>query len=351
MRPLRFLFAATAAVALLTWPASAQQNLTLTIFERYLESLRQQAGIPGLSGAVLYRNTPLWEKGLGQQDVERALPATPTTPYLIGNVTQAVSSTMALVCLERADLSLSDPVARWTALIPGPTTTVGDVLRHTTAGSGFLYNPSAFAALTPVLEDCGDRPLPRLMVEFVLDRVAMFDSVPGHDIGTPGDPVRDLFDATQLGRYDAAIADLALPYRSDRSGRVTVGQYPLRGLNASTGLISTVRDLAKFLEALDTGVLLRADTLAAAWNNVSASGASTPTGLGWFVQSYRGERIVWQFGHLPDAHSALVIVVPGRQLTFILLANSDRLSAPFPLASGDVTVSLFAQLFLRTFVP
>ena len=42
--------------------------------------------------------------------------------------------------------------------------------------------------------------------------------------------------------------------------------------------------------------------------------------------------------------------MPGRDITLILLANSDGLSAPYTLANGDVTASLFAKLFLRLFV-
>ena len=76
-----------------------------------------------------------------------------------------------------------------------------------------------------------------------------------------------------------------------------------------------------------------------------------PTGLGWFVQGYNGQPIVWQFGSVEGAYSSLILKVPNRRLTFILLANSDGLSAPFSLSSGDVTNSTFARLFLRSFVP
>jgi CubicO group peptidase (beta-lactamase class C family) len=69
-------------------------------------------------------------------------------------------------------------------------------------------------------------------------------------------------------------------------------------------------------------------------------------GLGWFVQFYRGERVVWHFGSVPG-YSALILKLPARRITFIVLANSDGLSAPFQLTSGDITKSLFATLFLR----
>ena len=50
---------------------------------------------------------------------------------------------------------------------------------------------------------------------------------------------------------------------------------------------------------------------------------------------------------MANGYSSLILKVPSRQLTFLLLANGDGLSAPFQLQSGDVTRSLFATLFLR----
>ena len=74
-----------------------------------------------------------------------------------------------------------------------------------------------------------------------------------------------------------------------------------------------------------------------------------PTGLGWFVQKYNAETVVWQFGMMTNGYSSLILKLPARRLTLILLANSDGLSSPFDLPSGDVTKSLFAVLFLRLF--
>jgi hypothetical protein len=56
---------------------------------------------------------------------------------------------------------------------------------------------------------------------------------------------------------------------------------------------------------------------------------------------------VWQFGVVHNAYSSLIIKLPERNLTFILLANSDRLVEPFQLPAGDVSRSLFATLFLK----
>jgi hypothetical protein len=59
--------------------------------------------------------------------------------------------------------------------------------------------------------------------------------------------------------------------------------------------------------------------------------------------------VVWHFGVSPDAFSSLILKLPDKRLTLILLANSDGLSAPFKLSAGDVTASFFARAFLRIF--
>jgi hypothetical protein len=93
------------------------------------------------------------------------------------------------------------------------------------------------------------------------------------------------------------------------------------------------------------------DTRAAAWTNVTATDQTTfPTGLGWFVQSYKGERVVWHFALVPNAYSSIYLKIPSRRISVILLANSDGLSAPYQLQLGDVTRSIFANLFLRSFL-
>ena len=107
--------------------------------------------------------------------------------------------------------------------------------------------------------------------------------------------------------------------------------------------------LGQFDAALDTYLLLD-ETRAVAWTPRMVGEKQQPTGLGWFVQPYNGELVVWHFGLIPNAYSSLILKIPQRKLTLILLANSDGLSAPFQLQQGDVTRSLFATLFLRLFL-
>ena len=121
-------------------------------------------------------------------------------------------------------------------------------------------------------------------------------------------------------------------------------------MTPGSGLISTVHDLELFDLALKNGQLFRPDELAATWNPpVDGTGQPLPHAYGWFVQTLNGERVVWQFGVSDNASSSLLITLPRRGLTLILLANSHGLVRPFALADGDVSVSPFARLFFSLF--
>lgn len=71
----------------------------------------------------------------------------------------------------------------------------------------------------------------------------------------------------------------------------------------------------------------------------------------WYVQEYRGHRLVWQSGWDEEAgFSALYLKVPERDLTLILLANGEGLWWENRLDRADVERSPFARAFLDRFV-
>ena len=348
------LFLALAGCLAIPSGLGAQQNSLsgLIPFESYLESLRVQAGIPGLSAILIQDGQVVWDRGLGFQNQESRIRATADTPYPIADLNQTLAATLVLQCTEQRRLNLSDPIRRYGESVAEPTATIRQLLSHTSAGAGdsFQYDPERFAKLTRAVEACIEQPFRKTVAVELLERFAMKDSVPGRDVVTPGAVNEPLFSADILDRYRRVLDRLAVPYKVDKRGRLTRTELQPESINAATGLVSTVRDLARFDTALDDGLLLREETRTLAWSNVqSTQNTAIPTGLGWFVQTYRNDRVVWHFGLVPNAYSSLIIKLPERRLTFILLANSDGLSAPFQLDAGDITRSLFATLFLRLY--
>ena len=220
--------------------------------------------------------------------------------------------------------------------------TIEAVLSHTATGS-YRYEPARFAVVADVMAQCGGDYSSSLADE-ILSRFAMIDSVPGGDVLDSSQ--RDQFSSGQLDRYESAFQRLAAPYRIDDRGRATRSAYVTPPTNPATSVVASVLDLAKFDLALRDGLLLSQDTLRLAWLPV----AGGPAGLGWLIQRVGSDTVVWQYGVETDAYSSLMIKVPGRDLTLILLANSDRLAAPHATAVPDVTASVFAKLFFRTFL-
>jgi CubicO group peptidase (beta-lactamase class C family) len=344
------LLVAVVGLSIITGGAAAQ-NLAYSLFERYLEPLRVQAGIPGLSAVIVQEGQVVWERGFGQADVESAIAARPDTPYYVGDITQAFTTALLAQCGESGTLQPHESIRRWVPTAADPPASLRQLLSHTSGVSGgFRYDPARFALLTAVVEACTSDPFRKALARQILDRVAMVDAVPGRDLSNPLVDGAPLFDEAVIDRYRAVLGRLALPYKVDRRGRPTRTDVPSMEIDAASGLVASARDLAKFDAALDAFVLMREDTLAFTWTNSTSQGVATPMALGWFGQTYEGQRLIWHFGLVPDGYSALMLKVPGRRLTLILLANSDGLSAPFSLHEGDVTTSLFARAFLRLFL-
>jgi CubicO group peptidase (beta-lactamase class C family) len=102
--------------------------------------------------------------------------------------------------------------------------------------------------------------------------------------------------------------------------------------------------------AMDRNALIKPESKALAWSpTVTPAGDSLPYGLGWFSTRYKGVRVVWQYG-LWTAISSLILKVPEHELTFVILGNTDGLSAPYRLGGGDLASSPWAREFLDRFV-
>jgi CubicO group peptidase (beta-lactamase class C family) len=330
--------------------------------EQQLDQLRGLLRIPGLSAAVIRDQEVVWDKGFGFANLERRVPATPDTPYHVASLTKTFAATLILQFVEQGKLDLEEPASRYSA-VKGDRIKIRHLLAHTVEGipgERFHYTAGAYAGITQVLEKVSGKSVRELMVATFVEPLHMERSVPGHDMLTEGDRWADRLGKVAIRRYQEILKDLARPYHLYGSDEV-VASPQCRGcfidaceglvsLDAREGLISTVRDLAKYNAALDHHQFLSRKTQERAWTPaVSNGGQPLPHGLGWFVQSYRGEKLVWHYGYWPNNFSALLLKVPERNLTLILLANSDGLSAPF-YDNWRVETSVFASCFLRLFV-
>jgi CubicO group peptidase (beta-lactamase class C family) len=333
-------------------PLGAADDLLYARFGDYVESLRAQAGIPGLAAVIVGRNDIVWERAFGKRDVERSDFAKTDTPFHVDGVTQVFTAAIMLRCVEEGRLSLDSRVSEFKPSSPDADATIGQLLAHTSGAPEnlvFDYRPERLAPLSLAIRRCtGDSY--RETLANLLEQLAMIDSVPGPDITRLPPTAEGIPTPAAVQRYARTLGLLATPYAVDAQRRSSATQYSVETLTPASGMISTVRDLAQFDLALRKGVLVRTETLALAWRApVGRDRQPLPHGLGWFVQGYNGETVVWQFGVGDNSSSSMMVTLPARGLTLIMVANSQGLVRPFPLASGDVTVSPFGKLFLGLF--
>lgn len=91
--------------------------------------------------------------------------------------------------------------------------------------------------------------------------------------------------------------------------------------------------------------MIKQATQEKAWTPfVSNAGERLPYGLGWFVTDWHGTRLVWHYGQWGTSFSALYLKIPEKNVSVILLGNSEALAG-----NGDVDVenNVFVCSFLE----
>ena len=320
-------------------PEPAAQSLTQ--FTAQVDSIRSRLNIPGLSAIVMLHDSVLWEGPLGLADVDSQRPVTPTTQFHLASLTKTFASTIVLQLVEQGLVKLDDPVSDYGITLESPgTIRVRHIMSHTSEGvpgEAYRYNGDRFGLLDEVIRHATGETLAQRVVERIVTPLGLEHTAPN-----PRNAKAFAFAHRDLAAFRA---DMATGYDAD-ADEVEYPSY----FGSAAGLVSTAREMARYSAALDAGQFLQPATRELAYTPaVGAGGAALPYGLGWFISEVAGQKLVWHYG-LWTGNSSLIIKVPARGLTFVALANSDQLSAPFSLGSGNLMSSSMAQAFVNGFV-
>jgi hypothetical protein len=113
---------------------------------------------------------------------------------------------------------------------------------------------------------------------------------------------------------------------------------------------SSIEDLAKYAIGLDGSHVVSDGSKAAMFTPAkSTRGSVLACGLGWFSETFSGERIVWDFSQTENS-SSLLVKIPSRKLTLIVLANSKAMADVAHLEDGNIARSMIALVFLEDVV-
>ena len=321
-------------------PTQTKPATSLDQFAAHLESLRATGHIHAISAVITKDQTIAWSRAFGGTDGVRVA-VSDTTVFHLASLTKPIAAAVILQLVDEGKVSLDDPVSKYGISLPG-TVLVRHLMSHTSEGvpgTRYAYSGDRFALLDAVVAQAAGKPFADAVQERIITPLGLKKIAPA--------PQSAAFAASGLDKT-AYLANVAPGFTWD--GRKYVATPYQTAFSTAAGLTASARDYAAFSMAMDRDVFLKPATKALAWTPVvSPSGTTFPYGLGWFATDYKGVRVVWHYGYW-TASSTLVIKVPSQGLTFVLLANTDGLSAPYPLGAGKLDASPWAREFLETFV-
>lgn len=286
-------------------------------FDSDLKELQEYFHIPGMSMIVTRGDSILYENYSGYADLINETPMDSLTVIPMASLTKMFTGYSIAQISSRGALERPINIYVTDQGIPD-SIKVKHVLSHTSegeVGKHFHYS-NRFRLLGDVI---------------LKEHQVTYEAAINTNITVPYDLNNTFFlqDEKQLSRYK-----YARPYVYD--GEIKPGFIDY-GFSASSGLTSTVRDLAKFSKMISHTTVETEREPGQLYN------------FGLFGQDIGGVRVLWAYGQY-DCYSSLFMKVPEKDITFIIAGNNSLLSDPARLIYGDVRTSLFALSFLKNFL-
>lgn len=319
-------------------------------FEGDVERYARLLGLPAYALGVAEGDRLLFFKSAGYADSAGKVAITKDHIFEIASITKSLTS-IALQQLEQAGkLSLNDPVdkypnrlftkERWNA-----QTTLAHLVSHTSEstppGSAFVYNGSkfnivfnAFVAINPMdsTEEL-TRPFTIQLEKGILKPLQMTHTL-------------TRFTEQEHGELRKWVA---VKYSFDAAAGKYVPQ-PVNPVGMQSGpgfgMMSSVQDLVRYSAAIGKESILSAER----YRKITTPFyPGSPQGMGWFTYSVAGADLHWSYGY-GDNSSALLLRIPQRNLTFVLLSPANAHSVAALLGFGNPLLSPVVASFVRNYL-
>jgi serine beta-lactamase-like protein LACTB, mitochondrial len=370
MRRLKRFFVAPLLLVLLFSSVVSAQNASgispekLKKIEAAISSAMSKDSIPGMSVAIVANKKIAWMNGFGQADLENSVPAKASTVYRLASISKTITSVAAMQLVEQGKLDLDAPVQKYCAAFPQKqwTVTVRQVLghlggiRHYGPQDGKLFqgnndNTKHFNSINdsliffkddPLLHEPGSKYLYSTYGYNLLGCV-----IEGASGKTYLDYVRDnvfktaAMDTIREDDVAAIIPNRAQGYEKNKNGELRNSgladtSYKIPG----GGFCSTVEDLAKFAIAMQTGKLLKQESLNQSWTKQKTKdGKETTYGLGWQVNERNGLKEVIHGGNQARVTTYLYML-PERGFAVVLMMNLEGVGSRTELARQIADITL-----------
>jgi len=374
MKSIRRSFAAgvIAAAAFPTIAAAEVKRPDLEALAREIDEARLTLDVPGMAVAIVESGDVVLARGFGERTLGQSDSVDEHTLFAIGSASKAFTAASVAMLIDDGEVRWSDRVIEhlpWLRLHdPYPTDElrVVDILSHRSGlprGDMLWYGSGL-----------GRREIVEQLPE--LEPNTSFRSQFGYQnimYLTAGLIIEELTDATwddwvasrifgPLGMDDSntsvtelsSVENVATPHAKIDGEILTVPYRNIDNVAPAGSINSNVVDMARWIELLlnegrlaegdDTEQIVSEGSLDVMWTPVTTATLPGPSsalrakshfllyGLGWFIQDYRGERLIHHGGNI-DGMSALVAMLPEHDLGVVVLTNLNGSAAPMAVAN------------------
>ena len=324
--------------------AQTNQNLSAAKVEKIeaeIVAWLAKSKAPALSVAVVADNKLLWSKGYGLANVENQVSARSDTVYRLASITKSITAIAVMQLVEKGKIDLDAPIQKYCSAYPEKqwTITSRQLLVHYAGvrhnkleevGSTKHYNNitdavGAFAG-DPLLQE---------------PETKYFYSTPGYILlgcaieGASGASYLDYLKEnifkpagmTRTGLDDVftIVPNRAAGYRTALSG--VVQNAPLHDTSIKVpagGLISTVEDMARFAIAVNSGQLVKMETLEKMWTKPKTrDGKESNYAFGFLVGEENGQKKVFNDGSQAGTRTFL-FMLPKEKFAVVLMTNLEK---------------------------
>jgi CubicO group peptidase (beta-lactamase class C family) len=297
-----------------------------------------ELGLPGFVAGVVQNGKLDIVQAEGFANLEKQTPMSRDHIFYVASLTKTFTAVMMMQYVQEKKTSLDDYLLDYPFLSVGftpdrllhPNTRLKHFLSHTsegTPGDNFVYSGNRYNFVYGVFEKMSGNihHYDACAQEFkkrIADPLNLSSTLSGYTVDKTDPRIPRIVTAYLLDKaHMKAAVDAGAP------GATT--HFP------ATGLLTTVDDFAKYMIALDENILLTPESyLHMTQPFLLNDGRHSPYGIGWSTQVIGCQSVHWHYGY-GDSFSALLIRVPEKKVSIILLSNTGAASAPFFLGYGN----------------
>src|SRR5918992_5277551 len=343
--------------------ASQQQREPWPGYDAYVTAALSTWKVPGVAIAIVRNDSLIYARGYGVRELGQPEPVTEQTLFAIGSASKAFTAASVAMLVDEGKVRWDDPATKHLANLqlydPYATRelTIRDLLSHRSglARGDLMWYGSEFDRdeilrrvrfLQPswsFRSQFGYQNLMYLAAGQVVARVAntTWDDFVTRRIFQP----LGMTSSNTTIRALAGRPDVATPHAEIED---TVRVIPWRNIDniAPAGSINShVVDMAQWVrlqlakgkyggkQVISERQLEEMQTphtvvsLSGAWKRLNPAAHLLTYGLGWFLQDYRGKKVVHHGGNI-DGMSALVTMIPEDNFGMVVLTNANGSALP-----------------------